>query len=293
MQRIGFVTCVRLGLSCMDAIYKAGGSLEFAATLHDHLAPAKSGRVYVDEFCRRQDVPLVKVSNVNDIEAIEAIREASLDWLFIVGWSQIARDGVLGATRSGVLGMHPTLLPEGRGRAAVPWAILKGLNRTGVTLFKMDSGVDSGPILGQKVVAIDPLETATTLYEKIERAHCDLIVEAWPALSAGRLLARPQDEAKATVWPGRKPEDGRLNLSHRIEAADRLVRAVTHPYPGAFIDFPWGRVVIWAAKIEQGTTVQLPTSTEELSARPLLPFEGGSMRLTAYEVISVNQSLGM
>jgi methionyl-tRNA formyltransferase len=137
-MRVGFVTCVQLGLSCMEAIYEAGGELSFAGTLQDHQAVSKSGRVYIDEFCRARGIPLAKFRNVNDADAVEAIRAAQLDWLMIVGWSQIAREPVLAAPRLGVLGMHPTLLPLGRGRAAVPWTILLQLPEAGVTLFKLD-----------------------------------------------------------------------------------------------------------------------------------------------------------
>lgn len=252
MLRFGFVTCVELGLSCMDAIYHAGGSLAAAFTLRDDLAAQKSGRIYLDGFCAQHGIPLRKVRNVNDPDALAMIRGADLDWLFIVGWSQIARAEVLSATRRGALGMHPTLLPEGRGRAAVPWAILKGLERTGVTLFKLDEGVDTGPIAAQVVVPIEARETATTLYAKVSAAHRSLIEQAWPSLVADVLRLAPQDESRATVWPGRTPEDGRVTADLSPAMADRLVRAVTRPYPGAFVDAKAARLRIWCAALFEG-----------------------------------------
>ena len=143
-MKFGFVTCVELGLSCMEEIYAAGGELDLAITLHDDRAINKSGRVYLDDFCGARGIDLVKVRHINDSEAIEAIRSREIDWLFIIGWSQIAGPQVLAAPTHGVHGIHPTLLPEGRGRAPIPWAILKGLKETGVTLFKLDEGVDTG-----------------------------------------------------------------------------------------------------------------------------------------------------
>ena len=139
-MRFGFVTCVQLGLSCMEAIHEVGGKLDLAVTLEDNQAKAKSGRIYLDEFCARHRVPLVKARNINNADALAALEAAKLDWLFIIGWSQIAREQVLAAPRLGVVGMHPTLLPQGRGRAAIPWAILKRLEKTGVTMFKIDTG---------------------------------------------------------------------------------------------------------------------------------------------------------
>src|SRR6266496_1733341 len=145
-MRFGFVTCVQLGLACMEEIYAAGGCLDLAITLRDELAQTKSGRIYLDKFCEERRIDLVKIKHVNDSQSIGAIKEKGLDWLFIIGWSQIAGPLVLDAPKRGVLGIHPTLLPAGRGRAPIPWAILKGLKQTGVTLFKLDAGIDTGPI---------------------------------------------------------------------------------------------------------------------------------------------------
>jgi len=247
MLRIGFVTCVRLGLSCMKAIYAAGGSLQFAMTLRDDVAPTKSGRVVLDDFCAEHRIPLTKIANVNDQVAVEAITAAELDWLFIIGWSQIAKAAVLKSARKGVLGIHPTLLPIGRGRAPIPWAILLGLQETGVTLFQLDEGVDSGPILAQRRLAIGPRETATTLYDRIESAHFELLASIWRPLMEDRLTARPQVHETATYWRARTPADGLLTLASSVFDADRLIRAVTRPYPGAFLELERGRLRVWRA----------------------------------------------
>lgn len=235
-MRYGFITCVELGRACIEEILTIGGHLELLGTLHDDLARQKSGRTYVDDLARKAEAPLVKFRNVNDADALEAIRDADLDWLFIVGWSQIARRDVLDSTRRGVIGMHPTLLPEGRGRAAVPWAILKGLERTGVTMFKLAEGVDTGDILAQQEIPIAERETATTLYAKVALAHRHLIRDSWHRLDRGLLEPQAQDEQAASVWPGRRPEDGLLvPQSMTVQEVDRHVRALTHPYPGASV----------------------------------------------------------
>ena len=247
MERVGFVTCVRLGLSCIEAIYEVDGELQLAVTLRDDLARQKSGRIFLDDFCSRRRVPLCKIRNLNDPDAVSAIRGADLDWLFVIGWSQIAGSDVLRATRRGVLGMHPTLLPIGRGRAPIPWAILYRLPETGVTLFQLDAGVDTGPIIAQYTVPVEPRETATSLYAKIDHAHAALLREHWHPLMRGELSPQPQQEERATTWSGRRPEDGRLTSEMNALEADCLIRAVTHPYPGAFIDTPEGRLRIWSS----------------------------------------------
>ena len=248
-MKFGFVTCVQLGLTCMEAIYEAGGALEVVLTLPDATAAAKSGRVYVDEFCARHHVDLVKVRNVNDEAAVAAIRSHHLDWLFVIGWSQIVRRPVLEAARRGVIGIHPTLLPEGRGRAAIPWAILKGLGETGVTMFALDEGVDTGPILAQLRLPIAPDETASTLYRRVAEAHGSLIRQAWGDFMADRIVLRPQDSSLASEWPGRRPEDGIILPGTAVADGERLIRATTRPYPGAFWNGEQGVLRIWRGVI--------------------------------------------
>ena len=270
--RFGFVTCVQLGLSCMEEIEGAGGRLDAVLTIPDDKAPAKAGRVYVDAYCAARSIPLLKSKNVNDGDAVAWLRHQSLDWLFIIGWSQIARAEVLASVARGAIGMHPTLLPEGRGRAAVPWAILKELRETGVSLFKLDQGVDTGPIMAQERIPIAPRETATTLYAKVEVAHRSLMRRVWPLLVRDEVLLVPQDESRATVWPARTPADGRLDRAMRVVDADRLVRAVTHPYPGAFLDEGPTRWRIWSA-IPAGTAPETPGKSFRFADGDLLGLE--------------------
>ena len=130
--------------------------------------------------------------------------------------------------------MHPSLLPEGRGRASIPWAILKNLNKTGVTIFKMDSGIDTGPIVDQIEIPLNDKTTATELYKKVNDAHCHLIKKIKKKILNKNFKVKPQNNSMASIWPGRKPEDGEINLKGSVYDAEKLIRAVTHPYPGAF-----------------------------------------------------------
>lgn len=268
MIKVGFVTCVQLGYSCMEAIYEVGGQLDLAITLLDNQAKSKSGRVYLDDFCQQHQIKLIKSSHVNNPDVIQAIRDADLDWLFIIGWSQIASQALLDTPKRGVLGMHPTLLPIGRGRAAIPWAILKGLDKTGVTLFKLDAGVDTGPIVDQIEIALDEQSNATELYQDVEQAHALLMRKVFPALMQDKLILTVQDESQATEWPGRKPEDGQLDLSGSVYTAERMVRALAKPYPGAFFYRDSIKYVIWKAKIatmeSQGEIVEFSDGKLEL-----------------------------
>src|SRR5687768_8676480 len=145
--------------------------------------------------------------------------------------------------------MHPTLLPRHRGRAPIPWAILSGLARTGVTLFEIvDATADSGPIVGQVEVEIARDETATSLFERINDAHVQLIRAYVPQLLAGTAPRIAQDVTRASVWPKRTPADGIIDWETRAPYLYDWVRAQTRPYPGAFTFLGERRVVVWRAR---------------------------------------------
>ncbi|MDR6786153.1 methionyl-tRNA formyltransferase [Pedobacter africanus] len=250
-MKFAFVTCVQLGLSCIEKIYEVGGSLDLLITLHDHKAKNKSGRIYLDDFANQHKIDLFKINHINDQDVVEKIKRKNIDWLFIIGWSQIAGKEVLDAPNRGAIGMHPTLLPEGRGRAAIPWAILKGLDKTGVTMFKLDTGVDTGDIMGVYEISLSKETTATELYGKVNDAHQFLIEKVWDDLVTDRLELRKQNDALASYWEGRRPEDGQLNNSMTMGEAACLVRATTFPYPGAFFTTEDKKIIVWSGDVQK------------------------------------------
>jgi methionyl-tRNA formyltransferase len=249
-MNIAFCTCVQIGKSCIEAVLSLGGQFDLLLTLHDQKSINKSGRIYLDEIAETSSIPLFKLNHINDPEVAKVLIEYEIDWLFIIGWSQIASAELIRIPRMGIIGAHPTLLPVGRGRAAVPWAIIKGLDKTGVTFFKMNEGVDTGEILDQIQIPILKNENATSLYDKVNAAHTELIKQIWPKLIDGSLVGIKQNESKATYWEGRNPTDGELYHTMTLKEVDKLVRASTHPYPGAFIMIDeFTKLIIWFGSV--------------------------------------------
>jgi methionyl-tRNA formyltransferase len=264
----------------MDAIYNIDGRLDLVLTLEDTQAKNKSGRVYLDDFCSAHSIPLIKSSHINNDACVDAIKQYDIDWLFIIGWSQIAHNEVLNAPNKGVLGIHPTLLPQGRGRAAIPWAILKGLKQTGVTMFKLDEGVDTGEILEQVVIPLSDNSTATILYDLVNEAHVELIENIFPQLRDDNVKLLVQESSLATEWPGRGPSDGEIDLAGSVYDAERLVRAVTKPYPGAFTFKAGVKYVIWKSKICD--------SSDSIGSDESLTFKDGVLRLVEFQKVESN-----
>ncbi|MDX1975766.1 MAG: methionyl-tRNA formyltransferase [Rickettsiales bacterium] len=166
-------------------------------------------------------------------ELVSFIRYCKADYVFCIGWSRLLPTEVLQATKGGVVGYHPTLLPLHRGRHPIIWAIVNGLEETGSSLFLMDEGADSGPLISQMHVAIEARETAASLYQKLLTALEAQLRDCVPKLAEGTLQPQPQDHSKATYWQKRGKDDGQLHWEKSAVELDRLVRALSVPYPGA------------------------------------------------------------
>ena len=248
-MRVAWVSFDTIGRDCLLAAAEAGADVAAVVTLPGPVDPSRSGQCSFDEVASRLGAPLVETADVNAPETVEAVRSSGADSIFVVGWSQLVRDDFLALGPEGVFGMHPTLLPRHRGRAPIPWAILSGLARTGVTLFEIvDATADSGPIVGQVEVPVAPDETARTLFDKLAAAHVDLIREYVPLLLAGTAPRLPQDARRASAWPKRTPADGIIDWETRAPYLHDWVRAQTRPYPGAFTYLGDEKLVVWRAR---------------------------------------------
>src|SRR5438128_11960933 len=248
-MRLVWVSFDVMGRDCPAAAAKAGAEVAAIVTLPGPIDPDRSGQCSFDEIAAELGARVIETADVNSPETIAAVREADPDLTFVVGWSQLVLDEFIGLARHGVFGMHPTLLPRHRGRAAIPWAILSGLAKTGVTLFEIvDGTADSGPIVGQIEVPLSPDETATTLYDKVTAAHVELVRRCVPQLLDGTARRVEQDTRRASAWPKRAPADGIIDWETRAPYLHDWVRAQTRPYPGAFTFLGEDRLVVWRAR---------------------------------------------
>ena len=237
-----------IGRDCLEAAAASGAEIVGVATLpgpSTRAAPAsaRSTRSRPGSAPRSS-----KQRTSTPPETVAAIAALEPELIFVVGWSQLVRDPFLATARRAVYGMHPTLLPRHRGRAPIPWAILSGLAKTGVTLFEItDATADSGPIVGRVEVAIAADETAATLYDRLAMAHVELLWRSVPLILAGTAPRIEQDARHASAWPRRTPLDGIIDWETRAPYLYDWVRAQTRPYPGAFTWLGDAKVVIWRA----------------------------------------------
>jgi methionyl-tRNA formyltransferase len=254
-------------------------------TLPGPIDPDRSGQCSFEEVAAELGADLVETRDVNSEETLAAVRALEPELIFVVGWSQLVREPLIGLAREGVFGMHPTLLPRHRGRAPIPWAILTGLARTGVTLFEIvDATADSGAIVGQVALDIAPDETATTLFDRLNAAHVDLIRECVPQILAGTAPRVRQDPKRASSWPKRVPADGIIDWETRAPYLYDWVRAQTRPYPGAFTYLGDDKVVVWRARpVELAEPAPAGTIVAERPEGPVVACGEGGLVLEEVE----------
>ena len=284
-MRTVWVSFDTMGRDCLEEAAAAGAEVVGVVTLPGPLDPSRSGQCSFDEVASRLGASLHETLDINAEATLEAVRALDPELIFVVGWSQLVKDPFVALAGEGVFGMHPTLLPRHRGRAPIPWAILSGLARTGVTLFEIvDGSADSGAIVGQTVVEIAPDETATTLFGRIADAHVELIREYVPQLLSRSARRTLQDPARASSWPRRAPADGIIDWETRAPYLYDWVRAQTRPYPGAFTFLGDEKVVVWSARpVELDGTAPAGTIVATRPEGPVVACGDGALLLEDFE----------
>ena len=166
--------------------------------------------------------------------------------IVLADYGRLVPSAVLDLPRHGALNLHPSLLPRHRGASPIPAAILEGDAETGVTLMRMDEGLDTGPIVATRRVALGGDETAPELEGLLAELGAELLVATLPAWVAGRIDATPQAESGATLTRPLRRDDGRLDAASSAARLARQVRAY-QPWPGSFLDDGPTRLIVWRA----------------------------------------------
>ena len=249
--RIAFIGALVGGHKNLCALLDGGYDVARAYTWTDKKSGASCWQSF-DDLLARYGIDLRKVDSVNAPEVVAEIRALAPDLIVVMSWSGMIGNELLAVPPLGVIGMHPTLLPEHRGRAPIPWALIHGLEKTGVTIFYYVEAADAGDILVQEEIPIAFEDTALTLGRKVDDACVRSLLKAVDGLERGTITPVPQDHSRASWWPRRKPEDGVIDWAKPTRDLYNWVRALTAPYPGAFTFRDGRKAFVWAARIADG-----------------------------------------
>ena len=203
----------------------------------------------VAELARQHHLPVYTPSSPNTPGFIDLIRKLAPDLILSFYYRRILSRELLAIPRLGGINLHGSLLPKYRGRSPVNWVLVNGESETGVTLHYMVEKADAGDIIAQRRVLIDREDTALSLFRKMTVAAAKLLKETYPLIKAGTAPRTPQDSQSASTFGGRRPEDGKITWESPAFSIYNLIRAVTHPYPGAFTFHNGRKLYIWAANV--------------------------------------------
>lgn len=209
-----------------------------------------SGYTRLDDLAQKHHIPYHDFKNINQADVVAMMRDLKPDLLFAVGLSQLVKAELLAIPAQGCIGFHPTQLPQGRGRAPIAWLILEG-KPGAATFFRMDENADAGPILAQTRFDVAEDDYAADVIASMDKA-IDSALDDWlPALKQGIWKSVEQDESQATYYGKRTPADGLIDWKQPAQKIYALIRAASHPHPGAFTFSSKTKMIIWRAKPEK------------------------------------------
>lgn len=247
--RIALVGAVQSTERALQTLARSGAAPLLLVTLPPQKSARHSDYVDLQPLADELGVEVVHSDDVNEAELLERLKGLDLDVAMVIGWSRLCGPEFISIPRLGTIGYHPTLLPALRGRAALGWTILLNPAETGGTLFWIDEGVDSGPIAAQAAFLLAGTETLGQLMEMQIDALETMLVSLVEQLSRGERPAREQDQSQATYLALRRPQDGEIDWTQSSTDVERLIRAVSRPYPGAFTHHGGRKLTIWSARL--------------------------------------------
>jgi methionyl-tRNA formyltransferase len=240
-----------VGYVCLDLLLELGAEVAAVFT-HDDDPNEEIWFRSVRGLATERGLPVFTPEPVEPAEWVPRLRAWDPDFIFSFYYRRMLPMAVLDTARRAAVNLHGSLLPRYRGRCPVNWVLINGERETGVTLHHMVAKADAGDIVGQRRVPIAEDDTAYTLYCKQTAAALDLMREMYPRMCAGTAPRLPQDHSAATYFGGRRPADGAIDWRQSARQIFNLVRAVTHPYPGAFARWRDRPLMIWGAQLADG-----------------------------------------
>jgi methionyl-tRNA formyltransferase len=196
----------------------------------------------------RHGIPVYQPERVRRPESVEHLRELAPEVMVVVGYGQIIPQSIIDIPRHGIINVHASLLPELRGAAPIQWSIARGFRTTGVTTMRIDAGLDTGDIIDRWETAIGSDETAPELSVRLAEAGAQLLVRTLSALETGSARPEPQDDARATLAPILKKEDGRICWQKSAQQIHDMIRGF-QPWPGAYTLFRGQSLHLWRSRL--------------------------------------------
>tara|TARA_Y100000817_G_scaffold195017_1_gene152530 strand:- start:14424 stop:15308 length:885 start_codon:yes stop_codon:yes gene_type:complete len=253
-MKIILIGTVEFSKEMLETLIENNSKIEAVITSND----SKINSDYYDlkPLCIKNDIPCHVTDDINSNRTIGLIKSYEADVIYCFGWSRLLKKDLISLPPLGVIGYHPTELPNNRGRHPIIWALVLGLKETASTFFIMNEEADSGDIVSQVKVKIDGSDNATSLYKKLSSTAREQVIEITNNLKQLDAIKVKQNNLKSNIWRKRSKKDGMIDWRMSAESIHNLVRGLSSPYPGAHFEFMQKEYKVWETQIMKLENIQ-------------------------------------
>ncbi len=237
-------------VNTLEAVVKAGHEVLLVVTQPDKAKGRGKKIVFtpVKEKALEYNLPVSQPERVRDEAFMDELERLKPDVIVVAAFGQILPERILNIPRYGCINVHASLLPAYRGAAPIQWAVIDGLEETGITIMYMEKGLDTGDIICQRRVKLSPEETGGSLFERLAVEGADLLVETLEQLENGTAVRRKQDDSKSSYAKMLSKDMGRLDFTQDAVILERLIRGL-NPWPSAYTRVNGKTLKIYMAEV--------------------------------------------
>lgn len=252
-MRVVFMGTPDFSVGTLEAIVRAGHEVAGVFTQPDK--PKGRGKAMqatpVKEAAEKYGLTVYQPRRIREPEAVEQVRALNPEVIVVVAFGQIIPQEILDMPKYGCINVHASLLPKYRGAAPIQWAVLDGEEKSGVTIMRMDAGLDTGDMIAKAEVVLDKEETAGSLFDKLSASGAKLLVETLPVLENQTAVYEKQPENSPTDYARMiTKQDGRIDWCSSAVKLERLVRGMS-PWPSAFTSLNGKTIKVWKAAVSE------------------------------------------
>ena len=258
-MRVIFMGTPDFAVGTLQALQEAGYEVVLAVTQPDKPKGRKQilEAPPVKQEAERLGIPTFQPRRVREPESLQVLRDYEPDLIVVAAFGQILPKELLEMPRYGCINVHASLLPKYRGAAPIQWAILNGDAVAGVTIMRMDVGLDTGDMIAQREIEVTPQETGGSLFDRLADLGAKLCVDTIPSIVDGTAVYTPQEESAATKVGLIKKEDGQIDFSKDACAIERQIRAL-NPWPSAYTSLGGKTLKLWESYVGEASSDAAP-----------------------------------
>jgi methionyl-tRNA formyltransferase len=249
-MNIVFMGTPEFACPTLNALKENNYSIKLVVTQRDKIQGRKRELISppIKVLAEKYNLPVFQPDNVNSIDSMEYIKDQNPDLIIVVAYGKILKKEIIYIPKYGCINIHGSLLPKYRGPSPIQQAIINGDEKTGVTIMKMDLGMDTGPVILKKEIEIDIKDTGGTLHDKLSKLGAEAIIEGLKGYINGTLAPSPQENSMASYTKMLNSDSGKINWDKNAYDIWNLVRALD-PWPSAFFSFNGIRFKLKTCKV--------------------------------------------